>query len=134
LDDPNFSNCGVCIKGGTPFTFDNPKQHIGGLLLLPEDKEKAKALVRGSGAQPTYTPTFGDCPSGYFFASRAECEKQVNRLDCDEAGQTGGFENGTTSEGSYSSFNPITRKYRDKNNGKIQVAREKCAKVFSIFF
>ena len=34
LDDPKYSNCGVCIKGGSSFTYENPKAHIGGLLLL----------------------------------------------------------------------------------------------------
>ena len=99
LDDPNFSNCGVCIKGGTPFSFDNPNKHIGGLLLLPDDKHTAEKMVEGTSKQPTYVPTIGDCPTGYFFATRSECEKQVNRLDCSEAGSSGGFSGGTTIEG-----------------------------------
>ena len=99
LDDPNFSNCGICIKGGSPFTFDNPTKHIGGLLLLPSHKLDAEKLVAGTSSQPKYTPSIGDCPDGYFFASRDECEKQVNRLDCAEAGASGGFHGGATIEG-----------------------------------
>ena len=99
LDDPEYSNCGLCIKGGTPYSFDNPGKHIGGMLLLSSDKAAAEDRVAGTNATPMYYPSIGTCPNGYFMATRAECEKQANRLDCSEAGATGGFNGGRTIEG-----------------------------------
>ena len=93
LDDPKYANCGVCIKGGTPATYENPDKHIGGLLSLPNDRLDAK-----SQGLP-YDPTVGNCPRGYFFVDRASCERAVNRLDCKEAGESGGFQGGRTAEG-----------------------------------
>ena len=99
LDDPLYSNCGICIHGGSPASFDNAGKHIGGLLILPDDKKNAENAVAGTASQPMYYPTAGECPSGYFFATRAECEKQVHRIECAEAGQSGGFNVGKTVEG-----------------------------------
>lgn len=99
LDNPEYANCGVCIKAGTPFTYDNPNRHIGGLLLLDEERKKARNAVAGTSIQPSYFPSFGECPDGYFHSDRKECEKQANRLDCEEAGKTGGFNRGKTIEG-----------------------------------
>jgi hypothetical protein len=99
LDNPEYANCGVCIKGGSSFSYDNPNGHIGGLFLHKDDKLKAETEVSGTNLRPTYQPSVGECPGDYFFANRAECEKQVNRLDCEELGQSGGFNNGKTIEG-----------------------------------
>ena len=99
LDDPAYTNCGICIKGGTATSVTSSKNYIGGLLLLPKDKQTAKDLVAGTNSPPLYIPSNGECPNGYFFADRPECEKQVNRLDCAEAGLNGGFSNGKTIEG-----------------------------------
>jgi hypothetical protein len=112
LDDPIYANCGVCIKGGTPITYSNPEKHIGGLLVTTEDVAKAKADVAGTTLPPTYQPTLGSCPPGFFFKTSAECTKQANRLDCKEAGATGGFNGGVTIEGS-------------------PAARDKCAQVIN---
>jgi hypothetical protein len=92
--------CGVCIKGGTSYTDpDNPGKHIGGMLLLEEDKQMAEISAQDSGKPAEYMPTTGECPPGYFFADRAACEKAAKREDCKEIGATGGFDGGRTVEG-----------------------------------
>ena len=93
LSDPKYASCGICIKGGSPVTYKNTDKHIGGLLVLPEDRQEAEA-----GGKP-YQPTIGHCPEGYFFVDRAKCERESNRLDCKEAGESGGFQGGRTIEG-----------------------------------
>lgn len=93
LGDPKYASCGVCIKGGSPVTYNNTDKHIGGLLVLPDDRREAEL-----GGKP-YHPTTGNCPAGYFFVDRAKCERESNRLDCKEAGESGGFQGGRTIEG-----------------------------------
>lgn len=101
LDDPNFKNCGICVKDRTtmfkPADGADPWKH-GGLLLIPEDKKKAEMEQQGRPGPVQYAPTVGDCPPGYFFADRPSCEKKANQLDCAEAGENGGFNGGLTSE------------------------------------
>jgi len=99
LSDPAYSNCGICIKAGSPYTFENPKKHIGGLLVLPDDRSDAEEAARASGSKVTYQATVGDCPAGFLHVSQKTCEKEVNRQDCLEAGTTGGFDVGVTVEG-----------------------------------
>lgn len=94
LDDPAYADCGVCIKDGTAYTDPSRDgKYIGGLLALPDDRADAEA------AGTAYQPTVGECPAGYFFVKRDACEKAVNREDCKEAGQSGGFSGGKTAEG-----------------------------------
>ena len=91
LANPDNKLCGVCIKGGTSFSKpDNAGKHIGGLLILPEDRKEAESKA-GRGA-PVYTATVGECPPGYLFVSQDACEKAKNRLECHEAGEAGGFD------------------------------------------
>lgn len=97
LSDPYYSNCGICVKGGTPYSYENQNKHIGGLLLLPEDRAIQEA--EGYAGNAVYQPTIGDCPEGSFFVDQAACEKEVNRVDCKEAGLSGGFKGGRTIEG-----------------------------------
>jgi Alpha-L-arabinofuranosidase B (ABFB) domain/Extracellular link domain len=101
LDDPNFQNCGICVKDRTtmfkPADGADPWKH-GGLLMIPEDKKKAEMEQQGRPGPVQYSPTVGDCPPGYFFVDRASCEKKSNQLDCAEAGENGGFNGGLTSE------------------------------------
>jgi hypothetical protein len=100
LGSGTMSGCGVCIKGGTSYMDpDNPGKHIGGMLMLNEDKQMAELAVRGTSKQPVYEPTVGECPPGYFFVDRAACEKAARREDCKEIGSTGGFDGGRTIEG-----------------------------------
>lgn len=99
IGTPGFEKCGVCIKQGTDAFETKPGAFIGGMLLLPEDREYAENAAIGTGAPPAFQPTAGSCPPGYFFADRDTCEKEVNRLNCKEAGETGGFNNGVTIEG-----------------------------------
>lgn len=99
LSDPNYKNCGICIKEGSPYTFENQSKHIGGLLVLPDDRSDAEEQARISGSKVKYQPTVGECPGGFLHVDRATCEKEVNRQDCKEAGETGGFNVGVTAEG-----------------------------------
>lgn len=91
LKNPENKSCGICIKGGTSFSEqDKPGKHIGGLLVLPDDRQEAEAKAgRGEAA---YYPTVGECAPGYLFVSADKCEKATNRLECEEAGVAGGFD------------------------------------------
>lgn len=101
LDDPNFSNCGICVRDRTtmfkPEPGADPWKH-GGLLIIPDDKRAAEANHAGRPGPVPYEPTVGSCPPGFFFVDRAQCEKKANQLDCSEAGQNGGFNDGLTRE------------------------------------
>lgn len=99
LGMPEYANCGVCIKGGTDAFKKSPESHIGGMLVLKEDREMAEQLATGRNGTPQYQPTVGSCPEGYLFVDKAVCEKEVNRLNCKEAGESGGFGAGRTIEG-----------------------------------
>jgi hypothetical protein len=110
LSNPTNANCGVCLKGGTPYSDESLKgKHIGGMLVLPDDRREVELAARGSGKPPQYEATVGSCPAGYLFVNRAECESAVNRFDCQESGESGGFD-GKTADGR-------------------SVAREKCAQA-----
>lgn len=98
LADPGYSKCGICLKGGTKYDGSNPGGHIGGLLIIPEDKAYQVSSAKSSGTPVKYAPTAGACPAGYFFADRDTCTKEANRYDCAESGQSGGF-TGKTAEG-----------------------------------
>jgi hypothetical protein len=125
LGSGDFSQCGVCIKGGTAYIDpDNPGKHIGGMLLLNEDKEMADLAVRGTSNPAEYEPTVGECPRGYFYVDRAACEKAVKRENCNEIGATGGFDGGKTVEmkgidsascAAVPSVSPTTYVYDPKN-------------------
>lgn len=94
LGKADFKNCGVCIKEGTAYTKpDTPNAFMGGMLILPEDRAIADS------DKTEYLPTIGECLPGYFYVDRAACEKAVNREDCKESGETGGFQGGRTIEG-----------------------------------
>jgi len=85
LGSGEHAKCGVCIKSGTAFSLpDEAGSFIGGMLVLPEDKEAAEAEAAASGGAPVYQPSVGDCPAGSFFVSRAACEEAANRADCAE--------------------------------------------------
>lgn len=112
LETPGFENMGVCLKDGTPYSYENPGKHIGGMLVLPEDRKYAEDIGRESGKEPTYAPSLGSCEPGAFAVKRDKCIELMNRLDCKEAGETGGFRGGgRTAE------------------GKMGVVDEKCAQV-----
>jgi hypothetical protein len=109
LDNPEYSHCGVCIKGGSATSYENADNHIGGMLLLPNDKAEIERKAGIANTPPKYVPSIGSCPEEYFFLKRDQCIKAANREDCKESGQTGGFE-GVTLEGN-------------------RVATQKCAQV-----
>lgn len=97
LDDPKNALCGICIKGGTKFDGSSPKTFIGGLLSILQDRTDAEDAAGGE--TPLYQPTLGMCPPGMFYVDSASCKKAVNRLECAEIGETGGFQGGRTIEG-----------------------------------
>ena len=99
LDDPDYKYCGVCIEGGTDHTQRNPGKHIGGLLILPDDRRDAEDAAREAGTPVQYTPTVGSCAPGKFFLQSDVCTQEGNRQNCLEIGQTGGFVSGKTVEG-----------------------------------
>ena len=93
LGTPGYEKCGMCIKEGTTHDGRNEGKHIGGLLLIDEDRKQAEA------DHTPYQPTVGNCPEGYFFVNSAACTKAANRANCKEIGETGGFTGGKTAEG-----------------------------------
>ncbi len=95
------SRCGVCIKGGTDSRELNPKKHIGGLLILPDDRKMYEEEAKDENRAPLYEPTIGQCPEGFFYVDRDQCEKEVNRLNCKESGESGGFQGGHTIENKF---------------------------------
>lgn len=99
LGNPEFKNCGVCILGGTDTTETAKGTFIGGMLILDRDRKVAEASARGTGQEPVYESTTGECPAGFLFVDKAKCQKAANRQNCKEVGQTGGFNGGKTIEG-----------------------------------
>ena len=99
LDNPAYANCGICIKGGSPYSYENPGKHIGGLLVLPEDRAISEETAKAIRSATVYEASVGSCPPGHLYLNRAACEKAVNRQDCKEVGETGGFNGGKTAEG-----------------------------------
>ena len=97
LDDPQYSLCGVCIKEGTKFDGSSASTFIGGLLSIFQDR--AAQEDNASNGPVYYQPTLGKCPPGMFFVSSASCKEAANKLNCQEIGETGGFNGGKTSEG-----------------------------------
>ena len=97
LSKPENSKCGVCLDAGTTYEGKRPGEYIGGLLILPQDRDAA--IDAANGGTPTYTPTLGKCPPGMFYADAETCTKAANRLNCKEIGDSGGFTGGKTREG-----------------------------------
>jgi len=100
LGSGEYANCGVCLKEGSPYTFEGAdNKFIGGLLVLPDDREEALAAVGGDKSKVAYRATIGSCPPGYLHVTQDMCKQRANQLDCQEIGQTGGFNGGKTLEG-----------------------------------
>lgn len=99
LGDPEYANCGICLKEGTPYSYQNPGKHIGGMFVMPDDKALAEEIGASKKMAPVYQPTVGTCAPGNFQVLRDICVKEANRMDCKEAGETGGFRGGRTAEG-----------------------------------
>ncbi len=95
LDDPEFSDCGVCVQNGSDVFDKKPENYSGGLFITKKDKTNALN-------NPTNTsllkPSAGNCPAGYFFLNSADCKKAVNILKCKEISDSGGFSGGKTRE------------------------------------
>jgi hypothetical protein len=99
LGNPEYANCGICLKEGTPYSYQNPGKHIGGMFIMPDDKALAQEIGASRKTAPVYQPTVGSCSPGNFQVLRDICIKEANRMDCKEAGETGGFKGGRTAEG-----------------------------------
>lgn len=100
LGSDNPPNMGVCVLGGSPATIKGQNgKHIGGMLIIPDDRTSAEQDANDEGRPVTYQPTMGDCPPGNFFVEKEACIKAANRLDCKESGESGGFSGGRTIEG-----------------------------------
>ena len=107
LTDPTYKNCGVCINKGTSIFntmteedfAKNAGKHIGGMLIIPDDRLAAEEEARERGGAPVYQPTIGECPEQFFYVNKEVCNKEVNRQNCKEVGETGGFVSGKTVEG-----------------------------------
>lgn len=100
LDDPKYSNCGVCVQDRTTmFPQTNDKWKHGGLLILPDDRRDAEVSHGRRKGPVQYSATVGECPPGFLFVDRAQCERKSNQLDCKEAGENGGYNGGKSSEG-----------------------------------
>jgi hypothetical protein len=97
LSNPANSKCGVCLDAGTTYEGKRPGEYIGGLLLVPQDRNAA--IDAAHGGTPNYTPTLGKCPPGMFYADAETCTRAANRLNCKEIGDSGGFTGGKTHEG-----------------------------------
>jgi len=85
FDDPAFTlNCGVCLDIGT----NSKKASIpgGGLVLLNEDKERARKESRISESTPDYTASVGFCPASKLVSTKAECLKLQRQLYCNKNG------------------------------------------------
>lgn len=78
LADPRYKDCGMCIKGGTDYTGQNPGTYAGGLYLDPSDKANYTTT--------NYLPSFGTCPplngNPMFHTDSARCVKETNRQMC----------------------------------------------------
>ena len=97
LDDPTYESCGICIDSGTRFSGADAGTFIGGLLSLASDRNDA--VDAAAGGTPVFQPTVGKCPPGMFYVDSASCTKAVNQLNCNEIGNSGGFQGGKTKEG-----------------------------------
>jgi hypothetical protein len=97
LDNPQYSLCGVCIKEGTKFDGSETNTFIGGLLSIFQDRSAQED--NAANGPIYYQPTLGKCPPGMFFVTSASCKEAVNKQNCQEIGETGGFNGGKTAEG-----------------------------------
>jgi len=94
--DPALKECGICLKEGTNYDQSQRGKYMGGLFIMSSDKEYQE-IDAGDGPVQ-YLPTVGGCDSANFFATKEGYEKGLNRLDCRESGETGGF-TGSTADG-----------------------------------
>ena len=82
FNDPKFAeNCGICVDIGTN---SEGKPATGGLVLLPKEKEYAKANQLGD-QLPNYKPTIGTCPAKRLAANAAEVARIQNIMKCQKA-------------------------------------------------
>lgn len=76
------ASCGVCVKGGTDST---GKGHVGGMLILENDRQAAVNDARAKGLRyPHFAPTIGTCEPGYFAADEQGLTRTRNRVSCED--------------------------------------------------
>lgn len=82
FNDPTFAaNCGMCHKPGTDSTGQG---HIGGLYIDADTKQAAEMQAAAMGGSPSYVPTIGTCPPGYFTTTQAACQLQLKKQACEQ--------------------------------------------------
>jgi len=103
LADPRYKDdCGMCIKGGTDYTGNNPGTYVGGLYVDPSDSANVTDGV--------YSPSFGSCPPlngnvmfrTAFDGDTEPCTKETNRQTCRDVG--GGIAGLSTPNASHCAF------------------------------
>ncbi len=76
------ASCGVCVKGGVDST---GKGHVGGMLILENDRQAAANDARAKGLRyPRFAPTIGTCEPGYFAADEQGLTRIRNRVSCED--------------------------------------------------
>ena len=83
FNDRTFAeNCGMCHRVGTNSTSGG---HMGGLFFDHENADGARLRAAAMGERrPTYSPTVGSCPPGYFTINKESCERQKRKQECEE--------------------------------------------------
>ena len=127
FNDPEFSlNCGICLDGLLAKNSKN-QTHVGGLVLLAEDKKNAKDTQDEMNTDslkfmPSYVATVGFCPAGKLVSTKEECIKLQRRLLC-EKNQSFDLPGCSQcySSGSYSIVDPVTSPGIISGRGTIAV-------------
>jgi hypothetical protein len=102
LDDPRYSECGICHRGGTNA---KGKPHRGGLYISSDDQIRANAVAEANGVPAAYNPTIGSCKPQDFTVMKENCTILENQLQCQVAG---GATNGNACGQCYGSAPPGT--------------------------
>ncbi len=78
-------NCGVCLKNGRDHMEDPDKEHLGGLLLMSNDRTAAEQKARSENRRyPQYRPSVGKCETGYFATDEKSLNRIRNRVACEQ--------------------------------------------------
>lgn len=84
-DQKFLNNCGVCLKNGKDHMEDPNKEHLGGLLLLKNDREGMEIKAKSENRRyPQYRPSVGQCEPGYFATDSKSLERIRNRVACEQ--------------------------------------------------
>ncbi len=85
FNDPKFlANCGVCFKNGKDHTENPDVNHLGGLFLYSQERQKEKADAQAEGRRTRFTPSIGKCEPGYFAGDSDTWQRIKNRVTCEQ--------------------------------------------------